>query len=104
MILCVGFGLIPKAWGACRNNRETLSLLNCFSAGIFLGMSLVHMMPEAQEIYLSWAIEEGIERPFPLPYVMYFVGYVLILALDSLFGKNHGQGCVEPEADQMRCV
>ena len=51
MILCVGLGLIPKVWGKCRNSETALSLLNCFSAGIFLGMSLIHMMPEAAEIY-----------------------------------------------------
>ena len=51
MILCVGLGIIPKLWGKCRDNEETLSMLNCFSAGIFMGMSLVHMMPEAAEQY-----------------------------------------------------
>ena len=47
MLFCVGFGLIPKIWSKCRDSETTLSLLNCFAAGIFLGMSLIHMMPEA---------------------------------------------------------
>ena len=84
MFVCVGFGIIPKIWGKCRDNEQILSYLNCFSAGLFLGMALVHMMPEASEIYLSWAAEEKIEKPFPLPYVMYFVGYVLILSIDRV--------------------
>ena len=92
MILCVGLGLIPKLWGKCRDSETTLSLLNCFSAGIFLGMSLIHMMPEAAEIYLIWAVKEGIERPFPLPYVMYFVGYLLILAIDRVAARAYHVG------------
>ena len=96
MLLCIGFGLIPKVWSKCRDSENTLSLLNCFSAGLFLGMSLIHMMPEAAEMYTSWAAKEGIERAFPLPFVMYFVGYLLILAIDRVAAKayhkaTHGQ-------------
>jgi ABC-type Zn2+ transport system substrate-binding protein/surface adhesin len=89
MIACVGLGFIPKAWGKCRDNEYTLSFLNCFSAGIFLAMSLVHMMPESAEMYADWAAEEGIERPFPLPYVMFFLGYMLILGVDRVAAKAY---------------
>lgn len=89
MILCVGLGLVPKVWGACRNSDTTLSFLNCFSAGIFLAMALIHMMPESAEVYLLWAAEENIERPFPLPYVMFFVGYMLILAIDRVAARKY---------------
>ena len=98
MIVCVGFGLVPKVWGKCRNSENTLSMLNCFSAGIFLAMSLIHMMPESAEVYAIWAAEEGIERPFPLPYVMFFAGYMLILGIDRVAAKacgvkhDHGGG------------
>ena len=92
MIVCVAFGLIPKLWGKCRDSENTLSLLNCFSAGIFLGMSLIHMMPESNEIYLIWAKNEGIERAFPLPYVMFFVGYLLILAIDRVAARAYHAG------------
>ena len=92
MIVCVGFGLIPKLWNACRNSENTLSMLNCFSAGIFLAMALIHMMPESAEIYLMWAVAEEIERPFPLPYVMFFVGYMLILAIDRVAARAYHMG------------
>ena len=107
MIVCVGFGLIPKLWGKCRNSETTLSLLNCFSAGIFLAMSLIHMMPESAEVYEIWAAKEGIERPFPLPYVMFFVGYLLILAIDRVaarayhLGHEHGKDEKSINADNM---
>ena len=84
MFFCIVAGLVPKLWSKCRDSENTLSLLNCFSAGLFLGMSLIHMMPEAVEIYTTWAVTEGIERAFPLPYVMFFLGYFLILAVDRV--------------------
>ena len=92
MILCVGFGLIPKAWGKCRDDQYVLSFLNCFSAGIFLAMALIHMMPEAAEVYLIWSVKEKIERPFPLPYVMFFVGYLFILGIDRVAAKAYHAG------------
>ena len=49
-------------------------------------------------MFREWAFCEGIEDPFPLVYVMYFVGYVLILAVDRAAAKKfhdqmdgHGQ-------------
>ena len=51
MIACCFTALIPKAVPGCGQNETILSLLNCFSAGIFLSMSLVHIMPEAVEIF-----------------------------------------------------
>lgn len=92
MIICVGFGFVPKVWGKCRNSENTLSFLNCFSAGIFLAMALVHMMPESAEVYMLWAAKEGIERPFPLPYVMYYVGYLLILSIDRVAARAYHSG------------
>ena len=46
-------------------------------------------MPEAAEIYVEWAAKEKIERAFPLPYVMYFLGYLIILAVDRVAAKAH---------------
>ena len=88
MLFCIGFGVIPKVWTKCRDSETTLSLLNCFAAGMFLGMSLIHMLPEAQEMYSAWAASEGIDRAFPLPYVMYFVGYLMILAVDRVAARK----------------
>ena len=48
-------GLLPRACGMCMKNQYPLSFLNCFSAGIFLAMSLLHVLPEAAETYDGWA-------------------------------------------------
>lgn len=49
-------------------------------------------MPEATEIYMIWAKKEDIERPFPLPYVMFFMGYFLILSIDRVAARACGVG------------
>lgn len=46
-------------------------------------MALMHVMPEAAGVYEGWAKCEKIENPFPLPYLMYMVGYVFILIIDK---------------------
>ena len=51
MFFCCFFGILPKVWPACNKSETALSLLNCFSAGLFLGMTIIHMFPEAVEIY-----------------------------------------------------
>ena len=84
MLLCVGGGVIPRLWKRCRDSEAALSYMNCFSAGLFLGMALVHILPEAVHIYDAWAICENHEDPFPLPYVLFYVGYLLILAVDKM--------------------
>lgn len=58
--------------------------MNCFSAGIFLGMALIHIIPEAIEVYGDYSKEKSIERPFPLPYVLIFVGYLIVLSVDRV--------------------
>ena len=47
MMISIAFGLLPKVCGTCKGGDNILSFLNCFSAGIFLGMAMIHIMPEA---------------------------------------------------------
>lgn len=82
--LCCLAGVLPKLIPCISKNPIVLSFLNCFSAGIFLGMALIHIIPEGIEIYELWAERKGIENPFPLDYVMIFVGYMLVLAVDRV--------------------
>ena len=101
-LLCI-IGLIPKAWPACSRSETALSLLNCFSAGIFLAMALLHMMPEGVELYNLWVRVNEVEEPFPLPYTMFLAGYILVLFVDRGLTKMcgldhvHGHGRKEEE-------
>ena len=87
MLACCFTALIPKAVPACGKNETILSLLNCFSAGIFLSMSLVHIAPEAVEIYGVYVAQQDVERAFPLPYVCFFGGYLLVLLIDRVVAR-----------------
>jgi solute carrier family 39 (zinc transporter), member 1/2/3 len=84
MAFACTLGLLPLHIPSIAKNRAFLSYLNCLSAGIFLAMALIHMLPESAEIYREWAEEHEIESPFPLPYIMLFIGYTVILLIDRV--------------------
>ena len=44
-------GLLPKVMPVCRKNENLLSVCNCFSAGIFLSMALMHLIPGTVETH-----------------------------------------------------
>ena len=77
-------GLLPTLTPCIRKNEALLSYINCFSGGIFLALALVHMLPESVEAYNEWGHENGYEHLFPLPYVMMFTGYMIVLCLDRV--------------------
>ena len=81
---CSLSGILPKLIPAVARSKNALSFLNCFSAGIFLGMALIHIVPEGVELYAEWAEKKKIEKPFPLDYVLIFVGYLIVLAVDRV--------------------
>ena len=101
-------GLMPTKLPFCKKNPVVLSFLNSFSAGIFLGMALIHMMPEGVELYNLWAKEQEIEEPFPMQFVMFFLGYLLILLVDKVVvAKCHKAGSdtkVDPTVNPMEIV
>jgi hypothetical protein len=53
MFFIIYIGMIPAFSNRCRKSETTLSLLNCFAGGVFLAMTLIHIMPEAVETYES---------------------------------------------------
>ena len=55
IFLCSISGILPKLVPAVAHSKNALSFLNCFSAGIFLGMALIHIIPEGVELYAEWA-------------------------------------------------
>ena len=67
---------------------------------MFLAMAVTHMMPESAEIYAEWAEEQCIENAFPLPYVMFFVGYFLILAIDRVAAKAYHARSHDDDAEK----
>lgn len=78
--------------------------MTCFAAGMLLTISIVHIMPEANALYADYLKEseehdnhrlleendhndhqdkeEGHGSEFPLPYVIFLLGFMLMLILD----------------------
>ena len=89
-------GLFPTFSKSCRESPKILGVANSFAAGVFLSIAFIHILPEEVE---NWANYNGNpERLFPLPYVLMFCGYLLILIIDkvmfdthSLFDTDHEQ-------------
>ena len=88
-VICV-LGIIPKTWPACRKNEYALSFLNCFSAGLFLAMAIVHMLPHSVGLYSVWTRKEGMEEAFPLPYLSFFCGFLMVLFIDRVLAGALG--------------
>jgi zinc transporter ZupT len=90
--------------------------MNSFAGGVFLAMAFIHILPESVEQY-NEAMEE--EEPavatgksasaataaekdhdheehgahiFPLPYLLFFVGYMMVLLIDRVLAGEHGHG------------
>lgn len=80
-------GLIPTWSRKCRESPKILGIANSFAAGVFLAIAFVHILPEEVE---NWAeINDDAEGVFPLPYLLVFLGYTLILIIDKVMFDTH---------------
>ena len=77
-------GVLPLKISCIRKSEAGLSYLNCFSAGMFLTIALIHMLPESVEEYDKWTKKLELEKPFPLPYCCMFIGYIIVLLIDQV--------------------
>ena len=90
--------------GCCKG--KFFSMLTCFAAGMLLTISLAHILPEATAMYgeyLEHLEEEGEtghrlleekkhdeheEGKFPLPSIIFFLGFMFMLLLDQIIFKR----------------
>lgn len=83
---------VEEQKGCCKG--RLFSLCNCFAAGMLLSISMMHILPEAKMIYMSYleVLEKEMKTDdkdehaqhsgFPLPFVLFFSGFVFMLMLD----------------------
>ena len=77
-----------------KNKKKTekiLSFLNCAAGGVLLGVSIVHVLPEAGE-HINEAVND-----FPLSFYITFFGLIIMVSLVKLGGHNHDHGIELPE-------
>jgi zinc transporter ZupT len=111
LLFCIVYlGLIPAYSKFFRSSKVILSLMNSFSGGVFLAMAFIHILPESVEQYneaMTPAEEEPVATTgnstapaedhehehghvFPLPYLLFFVGYMMVLLIDRVLAGEHG--------------
>lgn len=92
-----GFGIMPNCINSCRTSSTFLGLSNAFSGGLFLGIVLFHLLPEASEIFEEYfKTEKGQNSIFngkPLCFFIVYLSYALILFIEKVliryfFGNN----------------
>ena len=84
-------GILPAKNAKCKDNQTLLGIANSFAGGVFLAISLMHIMPEEVENYneLTKSDSEEGGRVFPLPYLIFFCGYTFILIIDRVLFDSH---------------
>ena len=85
LIIGVIFGLIPYFIKSCRQNVKCLNLVNTFAGGLFLGIGLFHILPEANEKFEKYKKLEDI----PLAYFLSFISYAVILFVERVAFDGH---------------
>jgi len=82
-------GLIPTCSKSCRENPKILGIANAFAGGVFLGIAFMHILPEENEEWEEYSKEKGYGRVFPLPNILVFAGYTIILIIDKVLFDTH---------------
>ena len=114
LFFIVYLGLIPAYSKYFRSSKVILTLMNCFAGGVFLAMAFIHILPESAEQYNDAMKEKEEEKSasnstvtakagahadhdeehgghfFPLPYLLFFIGYMMVLLIDRVFAGEHG--------------
>ena len=90
--------MFPTWSASCRENPKILGIANSFAGGVFLAIALCHIMPESIETWNGLSINtheddkgETVENEkiFPLPELLVFTGYTIILILDKVLFDTH---------------
>lgn len=99
MFVCsVLAAIVPFKLGTFKHSQSILGIANSFAGGIFMSIAFIHLLPEVSEKYHDWVHgggERGVRHDdegalFPLPFVLLFSGYALILFIDKVLFDSHG--------------
>ena len=87
LIITFSFGLLPIFFAKYRQTT-ILSYANPFAGGIFIGIGLFHLLPDAsfdfEQYYNSKEGSKVFFKGFPMSYFIAFLSYSLILYLEKV--------------------
>lgn len=91
-------GMIPTWSPSCRENPVILGIANSFAGGVFLAIAFMHIAPEEIEDWNAMPLNNHTEpdgtvveneKIFPLPELLIFCGYTIILIIDKVLFDTH---------------
>lgn len=82
-------GMIPTWSTSCRESPKILGIANSFAGGVFLAIAFMHITPEMIEDWDSLPLNQDSEKIFPLPELLIFTGYTIILIIDKVLFDTH---------------
>ena len=93
-------GLLPIKVNRCRESLLILGIANAFAGGLFIAISLMHIMPEQTESWQkvmcdNWLADNPGSKEadcgdfYPVPYLLLVTGYTIILIFDKVLFDAH---------------
>ena len=91
-------GMFPTWSSSCRENPKILGIANSFAGGVFLAIAFTHIAPEEIEAWNALPTNTHTnadgdvvenDKIFPLPELLIFTGYTIILILDKVLFDSH---------------
>ncbi|KAL6731295.1 hypothetical protein Aduo_002173 [Ancylostoma duodenale] len=92
---------LNKKHGANKKHGKWLSLLSCFSGGVFMGTCFLDIIPHINESYEDFKLLSGTDFEFPLPQFSTCIGFFLVYLIEEVCMKvfsmkhDHSHGGVE---------
>ena len=87
-VITFGFGLLPLYFSRFREGHIILNYANPFSGGIFIGIGLFHLLPDAsynfEQYYRTPEGSSSFFYGFPMSYFIAFLSYSFILYLEKV--------------------
>ena len=88
IIITFSFGLLPLFFSRFRQGHIILNYANPFSGGIFIGIGLFHLLPDAsfnfEQYYKTPEGQKCFFYGFPMSYFIVFLSYSFILYLEKV--------------------
>jgi zinc transporter 1/2/3 len=87
--LAIGSGVMPLKLQAFKNSSTAIGLANAFSGGLFLSIALFHVLPDVSERFVTMQEDPLTAMTAPLPYILMFAGYTIVLTVDRVMFDSH---------------
>lgn len=100
-IMIMVVGSLPIRLKSFKTNPLLLSLTRAFSGGLFLGVGVIHLLPEANEKFEAYAEEQGkTGEQFPFAFLILVLSFSLILFIEKIATDHHNHDKGETKDEQ----